>query len=131
MSDFSDQPVYDVVDPEPDISDFVQDSPEQTVETPSLSPTPEPVVEDNTEIVEQPTEEPPVEDSSSEYSVDDLCQLLQEMKESDEEFQAAVLENQVYLAEQSKNLLSATILLLFIVSVLTGVLFARVLWRKI
>ena len=130
MSDFSDQPVYDVVDPEPDISDFVQDSPEQTVETPSLSPTPEPV-EDNAEIVEQPAEEPPVEDSSSEYSIDDLCQLLQEIKESDEEFQAAVLENQVYFAEQSKNLLSATILLLFIVSVLTGVLFARVLWRKI
>ena len=130
MSDFSDQPVYDVVDPEPDISDFVQDSPEQTVETPSLSPTPEPVVEDNTETVENPTEETPVEDSSD-YSVDDLFQLLQEIKESDEEFQAAVLENQVYLAEQSKNLLSATILLLFIVSVLTGVLFARVLWRKI
>lgn len=129
MSDFSDQPVYDVVDPEPDISDFVQDSPEQPVETPSLSPTPEPV-EDNTETVENPTEETPVEDSSD-YSVDDLCQLLQEIKESDEEFQAAVLENQVYLAEQSKNLLSATILLLFIVSVLTGVLFARVLWRKI
>ena len=129
MSDFSDQPVYDVVDPEPDISDFVQDSPEQTVETPSLSPTPEPV-EDNTETVENPTEETPVEDSSD-YSVDDLCQLLQEIKESDEEFQAAVLENQVYFAEQSKNLLSATILLLFIVSVLTGVLFARVLWRKI
>lgn len=130
MSDFSDQPVYDVVDPEPDISDFVQDSPEQPVETPSLSPTPEPV-EDNTEIVEQPAEEAPVEDSSSEYSIDDLYQLLQEIRESDEEFQAAVLENQVYLAEQSKNLLSATILLLFIVSVLTGVLFARVLWRKI
>lgn len=129
MSDFSDQPVYDVVDPEPDISDFVQDSPEQPVETPSLSPTPEPV-EDNTETVENPTEETPVEDSSD-YSVDDLCQLLQEIKESDEKFQAAVLENQVYLAEQSKNLLSATILLLFIVSVLTGVLFARVLWRKI
>lgn len=129
MSDFSDQPVYDVVDPEPDISDFVQDSPEQPVETPSLSPTPEPV-KDNTETVENPTEETPVEDSSD-YSVDDLCQLLQEIKESDEEFQAAVLENQVYLAEQSKNLLSATILLLFIVSVLTGVLFARVLWRKI
>lgn len=129
MSDFSDQPVYDVVDPEPDISDFVQDSPEQPVEMPSLSPTPEPV-EDNTETVENPTEETPVEDSSD-YSVDDLCQLLQEIKESDEEFQAAVLENQVYLAEQSKNLLSATILLLFIVSVLTGVLFARVLWRKI
>lgn len=129
MSDFSDQPVYDVVDPEPDISDFVQDSPEQPVEMSSLSPTPEPV-EDNTETVENPTEETPVEDSSD-YSVDDLCQLLQEIKESDEEFQAAVLENQVYLAEQSKNLLSATILLLFIVSVLTGVLFARVLWRKI
>lgn len=130
MSDFSDQPVYDVVDPEPDISDFVQDSPEQPVETPSLSPTPEPV-EDNTEIVEQPAEETSVEDSSSECSIDDLYQLLQEIRESDEEFQAAVLENQVYLAEQSKNLLSATILLLFIVSVLTGVLFARVLWRKI
>lgn len=129
MSDFSDQLVYDVVEPEPDISDFVQDSPEQPVEMPSLSPTPEPV-EDNAEIIEQPAEETPVEDSSD-YSIDDLCQLLQEMKESDEEFQASVLENQVYLAEQSKNLLSATILLLFIVSVLTGVLFARVVWRKI
>lgn len=129
MSDFSDQPAFDVVDPEPDISDFVQDSLEQPVETPSLSPTPEPV-QDDVENVEKPTEETPVEDSSD-YSVDDLCQLLQEIKDSDEEFQASVLENQVYLAEQSKNLLSATILLLFIVSVLTGVLFARVLWRKI
>lgn len=68
---------------------------------------------------------------NSEHDVNDLYDLVLSLKESEEEFHAASLENQVYLAEQSKNLLSATILLLFLLGVLSGILFARVVWRKI
>lgn len=127
MSEFSDQPVYDVVEPGNDISDFVQDSPQETVEQPSPSPTPEPV-EGN---VDKEPEETPPEDSVKTYSLDDLYKLMESWKESQETYQTVVLENQEYLKDQSKNLLSASILLLFLVGVLTGVLFARVVWRKI
>lgn len=131
MSEFSDhQTGYDVVEPETDISDFVQDSPEVPVETPSFSPTPEPVQGD-VENVDEKTEETPVESSPESYNIDELYKLLQGWQESDQTFQTAVLDNQEYLKEQSKNLLSAAILLLFLVGVLTGVLFARVIWRKI
>lgn len=82
---------------------------------------------------DSPTEQPPVENNpeNSEHDVNDLYDLVLSLKESEEEFHAASLENQVYLAEQSKNLLSATILLLFLLGVLSGILFARVVWRKI
>ena len=130
MSEFSDQPVYDVVEPGNDISDFVQDSPQETVEQPSLSPTPEPV-EGNVENVDKEPEETPPEDSVKTYSFDDLYKLMESWKESQEAYQTVALDNQEYLKDQSKNLLSASILLLFLVGVLTGVLFARVVWRKI
>ena len=127
MSEFSDQPAYDMVEPGIDISDFVQDSPQETVEQPSLSPTPEPV-EGN---VDKEPEETPPEDSVKTYGLDDLYKLMESWKESQEAYQTVALENQEYLKDQSKNLLSASILLLFLVGVLTGVLFARVVWRKI
>lgn len=127
MSEFSDQPGFDSGT---DFTDSVQDSPQTPEAPPSVSPTPEP---DNVDKADSSTEQPPVEDNpeSSEYDVNDLYDLVLSLKESEEEFQAASLENQVYLAEQSKNLLSATILLLFLLGVLSGILFARVVWRKI
>lgn len=130
MSEFSDQPGFDSGT---DFTDSVQDSPPQTPEAPpSVSPTPEPEP-DNVDKADSSTEQPPVENNpeNSEHDVNDLYDLVLSLKESEEEFQAASLENQVYLAEQSKNLLSATILLLFLLGVLSGILFARVVWRKI
>lgn len=129
MSEFSDQPGFDSGT---DFTEPVQDSPQTPEAPPSVSPTPEPEP-DNVDKADSSTEQPPVENNpeSSEYDVNDLYDLVLSLKESEEEFQAASLENQVYLAEQSKNLLSATILLLFLLGVLSGILFARVVWRKI
>ena len=126
MSEFSDQPGFDSGT---DFTDPVQDSPQTPEAPPSVSPTPEPKP-GNVDKADSPTEQPPVENNpeNSEHDVNDLVLSL---KESEEEFHAASLENQVYLAEQSKNLLSATILLLFLLGVLSGILFARVVWRKI
>lgn len=127
MSEFSDQPGFDSGT---DFTDPVQDSPQTPEAPPSVSPTPEP---DNVDKADSPTEQPPVENNpeNSEHDVNDLYDLVLSLKESEEKFQVASLENQVYLAEQSKNLLSATILLLFLLGVLSGILFARVVWRKI
>lgn len=131
MSEFSDQPGFDSGT---DFTDTVQDSPQTPEAPPSVSPTPEPEPEpDNVDKADNPTEQSPVENNpeNSEHDVNDLYDLVLSLKESEEEFHAASLENQVYLAEQSKNLLSATILLLFLLGVLSGILFARVVWRKI
>lgn len=132
MSEFSDQPGFDSGT---DFTDSVQDSPQTPEAPPSVSPTPEPEPDnvDKVDKADSSTEQPPVENNpeNSEHDVNDLYDLVLSLKESEEEFQAASLENQVYLAEQSKNLLSATILLLFLLGVLSGILFARVVWRKI
>ena len=129
MSEFSDQPGFDSGT---DFTDPVQDSSQTPEAPPSVSLTPEPEP-DNVDKADSPTEQPPVENNpeNSEHDVNDLYDLVLSLKESEEEFHAASLENQVYLAEQSKNLLSATILLLFLLGVLSGILFARVVWRKI
>lgn len=111
----------EVVNPPPDTS--VSQSPEVTA-----TPTP-------TETTEPPAsgEDKPQEDTEekTEYTVDDIYNLLKEHQKSEAEYQTQVLENDNVLIEQSKNLLSVSSLLLLTVGFLSGILLARIVWRKL
>lgn len=111
----------EVVNPPPDTS--VSQSPEVTA-TPKPTETTEPPLSGE----DKPQEE--IEEKN-EYTVDDIYNLLKEHQKSEAEYQTHVLENDNVLIEQSKNLLSVSSLLLLTVGFLSGILLARVVWRKL
>lgn len=111
----------EVVNPPPDTS--VSQSPEVTA-TPTPTETTEPPVSGE----DKPQEET---EEKTEYTVDDIYNLLKEHQKSEAEYQAQVLENDKVYIEQSKNLLSVSSLLLLTVGFLSGILLARVVWRKL
>lgn len=72
------------------------------------------------------------------YNIDDIYSLLSDIKTGNEEYQKTtteyqtqVLENDSFLMEQSKNILSVSSLLLLTVGFLSGILLARIVWRKL
>ena len=72
------------------------------------------------------------------YSIDDIYSLLSDIKTGNEEYQKTtteyqtqVLENDSFLMEQSKNILSVSSLLLLTVGFVSGILLARAVWRKL
>ena len=111
----------EVVNPPADTS--VSQSPEVTA-TPTPTETTEPPAsgEDKSQVE---TEE------KTEYTVDDIYKLLKEHQKSEAEYQTQVLENDKVYIEQSKNLLSVSSLLLLTVGFLSGILLARIVWRKL
>lgn len=111
----------EVVNPPPDSS--VPESPEVTA-TPTPTETTEPPASGEDKSQEE-TEE------KTEYTVDDIYKLLKEHQKSEAEYQTQVLENDKVYIEQSKNLLSVSSLLLLTVGFLSGILLARIVWRKL
>ena len=110
-----------VVNPPPDAS--VPESPEVTA-TPTPTETTEPPA---------PGEDKPQEETEekTEYTVSDIYKLLKKYQKSEAEYQTQVLENDKVYIEQSKNLLSVSSLLLLTVGFLSGILLARIVWRKL
>lgn len=111
----------EVVNPPPDTS--VSQSPEVTA-----TPTPTETTEPPASGEDKPQEET---EEKTEYTVDDIYNLLKEHQKNEAEYQAQVLENDKVYIEQSKNLLSVSSLLLLTVGFLSGILLARVVWRKL
>lgn len=111
----------EVVNPPPDTS--VSQSPEV-----AATPTPTETTEPPASGEDKPQEET---EEKTEYTVDDIYNLLKEHQKSEAEYQAQVLENDKVYIEQSKNLLSVSSLLLLTVGFLSGILLARVVWRKL
>lgn len=111
----------EVVNPPPDTS--VSQSPEVTA-----TPTPTETTEPPASGEDKPQEET---EEKTEYTVDDIYILLKEHQKSEAEYQTQVLENDNVLIEQSKNLLSVSSLLLLTVGFLSGILLARIVWRKL
>lgn len=111
----------EVVNPPPDAS--VSESPEVTA-----TPTPTETTESPASGEDKPQEET---EEKTEYTVDDIYKLLKEHQKSDAEYQTQVLENDKVYIEQSKNLLSVSSLLLLTVGFLSGILLARIVWRKL
>lgn len=111
----------EVVNPPADIS--VSQSPEVTA-----TPTPTETTEPSASGEDKPQEET---EEKTEYTVDDIYNLLKEHQKSEAEYQTQVLENDKVYIEQSKNILSVVSLLLLTVGFLSGILLARVVWRKL
>lgn len=88
-------------------------------------------------------------DSSEEYTIDDVYTLLsdwidwqkdqielnstqkEEEKAQDEEQQAQLTEYRDYMTQQSRNIFSITCLIFLSVAFLSGILFSRIIWRKL
>ena len=111
----------EVVNPPADTS--VSQSPEVTA-----TPTPTETTEPPASGEDKPQEET---EEKTEYTVDDIYKLLKEHQKSEAEYQTQVLENDKVYIEQSKNLLSVSSLLLLTVGFLSGILLARIVWRKL
>ena len=113
-----------------DSSEMVNPLPDTSVsQSPEITATPTP-----TETTEPPAsgeDKPQEETEETEYTVDDIYNLLKEHQKSEAEYQTQVLENDKVYIEQSKNLLSVSSLLLLTVGFLSGILLARVVWRKL
>ena len=88
-------------------------------------------------------------DSSEEYTIGDVYTLLsdwidwqkdqielnntqkEEEKAQDEEQQAQLIEYRDYMTQQSRNIFSITCLIFLSVAFLSGILFSRIIWRKL
>lgn len=77
-------------------------------------------------------------DTTNAVGVDDIYNLLADFRQDNEdyqknvaEYQTQVLENQTYLMEQTKNILSVSSLFLLTIGFVSGILLARVVWRKL
>ena len=69
-------------------------------------------------------------DAVTEYTIDDVYTLLSESLKKQEQFQSESLENQKFFIEQSQNILSAITVLALIIGFMSGILLARIVWRK-
>ena len=133
-----------------------QDSPG---ETSPVTTTPEPVqptaTPEPTSLPEQAAQEPDstkdadankeedieqsaATDADTVQALGDIKTLLTEMKEEQEAYHNAVLEYQTqvadeqkYFTEQSKNVLSVLVVIALILGFASGILLARIVWRKI
>ena len=70
------------------------------------------------------------EEDSDVHTLDDVYTLLSDYMEKQEAHQTEVKEYYDLYAEQSKNILSAVSVLVLVLGFATGVLLARVVWRK-
>lgn len=77
-------------------------------------------------------------DITSAAGVDNIYNLLADFRQDNEdyqknvaEYQTQVLENQTYIMEQTKNILSVSSILLLTIGFASGILLARIVWRKL
>lgn len=69
--------------------------------------------------------------TEAEYSIDDIYILLSDYCKKQDAYQKEVLENQKFYMEQSKNLLAVSSAILLSIGILSGILLARIVWRKL
>ena len=69
--------------------------------------------------------------AEAEYSIDDIYALLSDYCKKQDTYQKEVLENQEFYMEQSKNLLAVSSAILLSIGILSGILLARIVWRKL
>ena len=70
-------------------------------------------------------------ETEAEYSIDDIYALLSDYCKKQDAYQKEVLENQKFYMEQSKNLFAASSAILLSIGILSGILLARIVWRKL
>ena len=69
--------------------------------------------------------------TETEHSIDDIYALLSDYCKKQDAYQKEVLENQKFCMEQSKNLLAVSSAILLSIGILSGILLARIVWRKL
>lgn len=69
--------------------------------------------------------------TEAEYSIDDIYILLSDYCKKQETHQKEVLENHRFCMEQSKNILAVSSAILLSIGILSGILLARIVWRKL
>lgn len=69
--------------------------------------------------------------TEAEYSIDDIYALLSDYCKKQDAYQKEVLENQKFYMEQSKNFLAVSSAILLSIGILSGILLARIVWRKL
>ena len=110
-----------------------------TTEPADVQATPTPTPENETPVPGADETKEDAENSvSSTYTIDDIYALLSDLKTGNEtyhqavtEYQSQTLENQTYFMEQTRNILSVSSLILLTVGFVSGILLARVVWRKL
>ena len=70
-------------------------------------------------------------ETEAEYSIDDIYALLSDYCKKQDAYQKEVLENQKFYMEQSKNFLAVSSAILLSIGILSGILLARIVWRKL
>ena len=113
-------------------------SPEEKEESSEVTETPAPPAEPVEEITSASDDE--IQQESVDFSQDfeDIQKLLAEMQKEQAEFNASSLEFQTqiteehqYFMEQSKNVLSVLVVIALILGFASGIILARLVWRKI
>ena len=146
MGDFTDNTFTDIPDNTIQTTEQPSDSPDTpSSDTIASEPVDVPVTPTPTEESDIPTSKEDSEhdtnsenDTTNAVGVDDIYNLLADFRQDNEdyqknvaEYQTQVLENQTYLMEQTKNVLSVSSLLLLTIGFASGILLARVVWRKL
>ena len=113
-------------------------SPEENEVSSEVTETPVPPAEPVEEITSASDDE--IQHESVDFSQDfeDIQKLLAEMQKEQAEFNASSLEFQTqiteehqYFMEQSKNVLSVLVVIALILGFASGIILARLVWRKI
>lgn len=113
-------------------------SPEENEVSSEVTETPVPPAEPVKEITSASDDE--VQQESEDFSQDfkDIQKLLAEMQKEQAEYNASSLEFQTqiteehqYFMEQSKNVLSVLVVIALILGFASGIILARLVWRKI
>lgn len=100
--------------------------------------------EQSAEVTPYPdgSETPPGDSSETGHTIDDIYNLLYERvkaleeqeelaKKEQEQQTEALTEYHTYMADQSRNVLSVSSLIFITLAFLTGILLARIVWRKL
>ena len=151
-SSFTDSPPTE--EPSTDIVEILPNGDESVITPPvvQITATPTPVPEVTTAPPEQPEASAPSTDAETslgdssetetDHTIDDIYTLLservkaleeQELKQEEtraEETQA-LTEYRSYMMEQSKNVLSVSSLIFITLAFLSGLILARIVWRKL
>ena len=112
--------------------------PEENEVSSEVTETPVPPTEPVEEITSASDDEVQQESGDFPQDFEDIQKLLAEMQKEQAEFNASSLEFQTqiteghqYFMEQSKNVLSVLVVIALILGFASGIILARLVWRKI
>lgn len=108
------------------------DTVENTATLDGTEKSPSPAPEEGTEAGAEDGQQKQQQDLQTKtYGMDDIEALLTQWQTAQEEYETKTLENQEFFIEQSKNQLTLSYLSILVIGFLSGILLARIVWRKL